>query len=385
MNRVALVVVLLSPLACLADDPPKPNTLTDKEIADGWILLFDGKTTFGWETLKDSTWTIQEGLLLSPQKGNSALLKTTSSFGDFDLKLDYLAKTRSFEVFIGKESATGSHDDFMGRWTELTVSYRNGRITEDSHVSGHARRAFRERQHLPPGPLWIGVAGEEFSVRNIKLKPVISQPLLNGKDLDGWKIYDGDKTRIKSKFSITKEGWLSLKDGPGDLQTTKEWADFVLQLECRTNGKHLNSGVFFRCLPGQYQMGYEAQIHNGFGDEKEYTLDVFDPRTNKPLDKKKTQYTALDFGTGAIYRRQPARFQASKDNEWFTMTVVARDRHFATWVNGIQQVDWTDNRPLGDNARVGAYLKKGPISIQGHDPTTDLHFRNIRIAELPSK
>jgi hypothetical protein len=40
---------------------------------------------------------------------------------------------------------------------------------------------------------------------------------------------------------------------------------------------------------------------------------------------------------------------------------------------------------MADNARQGCYLKKGPISIQGHDPTTDLLFRNIRIAELPAK
>src|SRR5262249_9764147 len=95
------------------------------------------------------------------------------------------------------------------------------------------------------------------------------------------------------------------------------------------------------------------------------------------------QYTAVDFGTGAIYRRQPARKQMSKDNEWFTMTVVAQGRHFATWVNGVQVTDWTDNRPLKDNARNGCRLAKGPISIQGHARTTNLSFRNIRIAELP--
>ena len=65
------------------------------------------------------------------------------------------------------------------------------------------------------------------------------------------------------------------------------------------------------------------------------------------------------------------------------MTVAARGRHLATWVNGVQVVDWTDNRPLAANAREGCYLKQGPISIQGHDPTTDLSFRNLRIAELP--
>jgi hypothetical protein len=66
------------------------------------------------------------------------------------------------------------------------------------------------------------------------------------------------------------------------------------------------------------------------------------------------------------------------------MTVVAHGNHFATWVNGIQVTDWTDNRPPSDNARTGYRAAAGHISLQGHDPTTDLSFRNFRIAELPS-
>jgi hypothetical protein len=47
--------------------------------------------------------------------------------------------------------------------------------------------------------------------------------------------------------------------------------------------------------------------------------------------------------------------------------------------------DYVDTAPLGDNARKGAKVTAGPISLQGHDPTTDLSFRNIRLAELPQK
>jgi hypothetical protein len=79
----------------------------------------------------------------------------------------------------------------------------------------------------------------------------------------------------------------------------------------------------------------------------------------------------------------PARKQTAKDSEWFTMTVVADGRHIATWVNGVHMVDWTDNRPLKDNPREGCRLEKGGISLQGHDATTDIDFRNIRLAELP--
>src|SRR5437879_11769695 len=43
------LAVLFAATPVLAD-PPKSNTLTAQEIADGWILLFDGETTFGWKT-----------------------------------------------------------------------------------------------------------------------------------------------------------------------------------------------------------------------------------------------------------------------------------------------------------------------------------------------
>jgi hypothetical protein len=64
------------------------------------------------------------------------------------------------------------------------------------------------------------------------------------------------------------------------------------------------------------------------------------------------------------------------------MTVVARGKHIAIWVNGYQTVDFMDNRPVAEDARRGAKTAAGPISLQGHDPTTDLSFRNIRVADL---
>ena len=71
-----------------AADAPKPNTLTPKEIADGWILLWDGETTFGWRSPNDSKWTIADGML-APQAGKPGLLVTTATFRDYELQFDY--------------------------------------------------------------------------------------------------------------------------------------------------------------------------------------------------------------------------------------------------------------------------------------------------------
>lgn len=204
-------------------------------------------------------------------------------------------------------------------------------------------------------------AGSRLYLRNVKCRSTALKPIFNGKDLSDWKEIPGRN----SKFTVTKNGELSIKDGPGDIHTEGQWDNFLLQLDIKANGKHLNSGVFFRCLSGQFWSGYESQIRNQWkGDDR-----------TKPVD----------FGTGGIYGRQPARKVVSSDNEWFTMTVIAHGNHIATWVNGYQVTDFTDTRPKNESARKGTKLDKGPISLQGHDPTTDLSFRNIRIVDLPKK
>jgi hypothetical protein len=111
--------------------------------------------------------------------------------------------------------------------------------------------------------------------------------------------------------------------------------------------------------------GYESQIHNGFvgGDRA------------KPRDA----------GTGGIFRRQNARKVVADDFRWFTKTILADGPHMAVWVNGYQVTDWVDTRSPHPNPRQGLRLEPGTIIFQGHDPGTDIFFRNIRIAELPNE
>src|SRR5439155_23270184 len=115
------------------------------------------------------------------------------------------------------------------------------------------------------GPIsirWRADADTVLMVRNVKLRPLNTVSLFNGKDLAGWKEFPGKK----SKFAVVDDA-INVKDGPGDLQTVGKYKDFILQLECKSNGKHLNSGIFFRCRENEYQNGYEAQIFNKFSKE----------------------------------------------------------------------------------------------------------------------
>ena len=47
--------------------------------------------------------------------------------------------------------------------------------------------------------------------------------------------------------------------------------------------------------------------------------------------------------------------------------------------------DFTDTREANQTyARNGARTAPGTLGLQGHDPTTDVLFRNIRIVEMPA-
>jgi len=390
---VTLVIALTTMIK--AADAPKPNTLTPQEIAEGWILLWDGETTFGWWSPNESKWTITDGML-APQADKPGLLVTTSPFKDYKLVFDYrLKKEGDCYVRVGCDWQGHPDDDNNGRqnslsglfgatWIHAVLDVHGGMIRGVEYTALGAIPAtdvkpeLKHEHHDRPGH--VALSGNGIIFRNIKLRPS-TESLLIRSDLSGWKEYPGKK----SKFSVTKEGAIHLESGPGDLQTEGQWADFVLQLNCISNGDHCNSGVFFRCIPGEFENGYEAQIRNEFTAEpkQEYTLEEYDPTTHELKGAKKEKFTAVDYGTGAIYRRAPARKQLSKDREWFGMTIVASGRHIATWINGVQAVDWTDERPTADNPRKGCRLEKGAISLQGHEAAVeDLEFRDIRIQDL---
>ena len=81
-----------------------PAGLTQPLALDGWIGLFDGKTTFGWTASNPQYWEVDPStgeLRTEGSKGKAELLRTTAQFDDFEMSLEFKAgpKTNS-GVFI---------------------------------------------------------------------------------------------------------------------------------------------------------------------------------------------------------------------------------------------------------------------------------------------
>ncbi|NQU20745.1 MAG: DUF1080 domain-containing protein [Candidatus Nealsonbacteria bacterium] len=363
-------------------------TLSDEELADGWILLFDGETLFGWKQASKANWKVADGVI-SVSEGEQGLLHTTSQFADYRLKVDFRSAQRTnsgiflrtspapadvtgkcYELniagadnpfptgsFVQRQKAEGEHQSTD--WQTYDVTAQGGHFTVK--LDGKLVLDYTDPKPLGRGFIGLQLNSGKVEFRNVKLKPLGLASIFNGKDLTGWKTYP----EMESEFTVTKEGWMNVRNGKGQIETEGTYADFTMQLDVFVDGKALNSGVFFRCIPGEVMNGYESQIHNGYIDG----------------DRTKPQ----DCGTGGIFRRQNARRVVADDFAWFQKTIHVDGKHVAVWVNGYQVTDFTDDRKPDANPRKGLRLEPGTIQIQGHDPTTNLSFRNLRIAEMPAR
>ena len=383
----AVGLLLVAPYGASAAEPKLlPQNLLD----DGWISLFDGETSYGWQTTGDAKWEVADSEIRTSGE-KSGFLMTTTEWAEYLLHIEFKAAARTnsgvflqtplkptdparncYELniapadnpfptgsFVGRQKGKFAKNKFPAadEWHSFDVAVVNDEFAV--RFDGKSVLQYTDAKPIRMGHIGLQSREEAVAFRNIRLKPMGLQPLLNGRNLDGWS-----KERAeKCQFQLTDKGELHLSNGPGQIETVRDYTNFVLQLECKVNGSGLNSGIFFRTLRKGRWAGYESQIQNGF----------------KGGDRTKPR----DFGTGAIYRRQPARRVVANDMKWFTKTIVADGAHMAVWVNGYQVSDWTDKRPEKESGREGLRLGGGAIAIQGHDATTDFLFRKISAVELP--
>lgn len=95
---ILLSVLFLVPLTALPGGDAF-NTLTEKEKADGWQLLWDGKSTEGWRSAKaedfpKSGWTIRDGELTVLENGGEESaaggdIITRKRYANFELTADF--------------------------------------------------------------------------------------------------------------------------------------------------------------------------------------------------------------------------------------------------------------------------------------------------------
>ena len=115
------------------------NILTEREVRDGWKLLWDGKTTNGWRGAKLNTfpakgWEIKDGVLTVAESGGgeSAFggdIVTVDKYKNFQLIIDFLytAKTNSgIKYLVDTELNKGEGSAIGCEYQILDISQDKG-------------------------------------------------------------------------------------------------------------------------------------------------------------------------------------------------------------------------------------------------------------------
>ena len=174
-------------------------------------------------------------------------------------------------------------------------------------------------------------------------------PLFDGRTLAGWRASDNPATFRVEGGEIVVHGPTShlFYEGP---VMNHDFKDFELEADVLTK-PGANSGIYVRTAyqpTGWPSHGYEVQINNSHTDWRR---------------------------TGSLYAVQDVR-ESLRDNEWFTVHAIVRGRRVRVLLDGRQVVDYTE--PDSTPTR----LTGGTVALQGHDPGSEVHFRNIKVRPL---
>jgi hypothetical protein len=179
-------------------------------------------------------------------------------------------------------------------------------------------------------------------------------PLFDGHSLSGWKVGENAGTFSVSDGQIVVHGPTAHLFYAGDYKN-HDFKNFELKVDVMTY-PHANSGIYFHT---QYQegswpkKGFEVQVNNSHTDWKR---------------------------TGSLYDVVNIKEVYVKDMEWFTEYIKVDGKHVVIKINDKTVVEYTepdDFKPAPDQE--GHFLSSGTFALQGHDPNSEVHFKNILV------
>jgi hypothetical protein len=389
------------------------NVLTEKEMKEGWRLLFDGKTLNGWRSFKEkgvSGWKVEDGTLMALGVGSDpdGDIITEETFESFELILDWKISQGGnsgiffhviesddfntiyetgpeYQLFddlsrgkgsLGMNGVSGNYGMHApknpaikkaGEWNTTRIVVNKGAV--EHWLNGkkvlNYQLGSNEWNHLVQNGKWkeypfYGKAGRghialqdhgyKIWFRNVKLKPLAVTSLFNGKDLSGWKIHGTEKWYVQN-------GELVCESGPdkayGYLATVNDYKNFELTIEFLQEADG-NSGIFFRSnLDGTKISGWQVEV--------------------APPDKD-TGGIYESYGRGWLQKIPDEKEDVLQMGKWNHMKIIVKDDHVQSFLNGVKMADLQDEK-IGE--------ANGKIALQIHDGGgIKVRWRNININEL---
>lgn len=182
--------------------------------------------------------------------------------------------------------------------------------------------------------------------------------IFDGETLEGWQASEAPGTFRVENGEIVVHGPRSHLFYVGPVQN-HDFRNFEWKADVMTM-PGANSGMYFHT---EYQesgwpaKGYEVQVNNSHTDTRR---------------------------TGGLYAIDDVTEVPARDGEWFTQHIIVEGKRVRVLVDGRTLVDYTEPpNPERPADMVGRVLSSGTVALQGHDPNSEVHYRNIMIRPLP--
>ena len=183
--------------------------------------------------------------------------------------------------------------------------------------------------------------------------------LFDGKTFEGWKAGQNKETFTISDNAIVVHGDCCHLYYDGSVENAN-FKNFEFKADVMTK-PGANSGIYFHT---EYQddwpsKGYEVQVNNSHSDWRR---------------------------TGGLYAVADVKESPAKDNEWFTEHIIVKDKHITVLVNGKVVTDYTEPDGISQTGypnMPGRKISSGTFALQGHDPGSEIHYKNIMVKPLP--
>jgi Domain of Unknown Function (DUF1080) len=190
-------------------------------------------------------------------------------------------------------------------------------------------------------------------------------PLFDGKSLNGWKAseHEGSFKVVDGEIVVHGERSHLFYTGPVH---GADFRNFELTAEINTLPDS-NSGVYFHTAfqpSGFPAAGFEVQVENN------------PPTASTGYQERKK--------TGSLYGVRNVYKTFARNGEWFRMSILVRGKQVQTRVNDMLVVDYVEPEPpFRADPKFQRVINHGTFALQGHDPGSTTHFRNIRVRPLP--
>jgi hypothetical protein len=181
--------------------------------------------------------------------------------------------------------------------------------------------------------------------------------LFDGRSLNGWKVGENAGTFSVKDGQIVVHGPTAHLFYDGDYNK-HVFKNFELKVDVITY-PGANSGIYFHTHyqeGGWPNSGFEVQVNNSHTDWKR---------------------------TGSLYDVVNIKEVYVKDMEWFTEYVKVEGKHVIVKINNKTVVEYTepdDFKPAP--GQTDHFLSSGTFALQGHDPKSEVHFKNIQVKVL---